>query len=190
MKTICLALVLLCSVLSQAYGKTITMTTVATSCASPDANMASTVYTDCFAQLIFDTAANANGAYLFDAALTYYGNGQVIGQSNVGTDAGFISPDDGSCSEVCFTYTSDALANLISFKFYSLYNGCWYCTQGIFDPSGTGENSFSSDTGIDMNSMWSLPDPTPVPLGPAVLSLATAVIGVFCLGRFGRKSLA
>jgi len=190
MKTISLAIVLLCSVLSQANGKTITMKTVATSCVSQDANMTSTDYTDCYAQLVFDTAANTDSAYLFDAALTYYGNGQVIGQANVGTDAGFISPDDGSCSEVCFTYTSDALANLVSFTFYNLYNGCWYCSQGIFDPSGTGENSFSSDTGIDMYSTWSLPAPTPVPLVPAVLILATAVLSMFCLRPFGRKGFA
>lgn len=189
MKTIYLAIVLICAALGQANAKSITMKTALTSCASYDAAMTATDYTDCYAQLSFETAANANNTYLFAAGLTYYANSQVIGQSGVGTYEPFIFPEDGSCSEVCFTYTSDAFANLISFSFYNLYAGCWYCSQGSFSFDGTSENYFSSDTAIDMYSVWSLEAPAPVPLAPAVLLLASAVLSVFCLRGGGKRGL-
>lgn len=166
------------------------MKTVANSCVAQDAYTTTTEYNDCYAQLSFETAANANNAYLFGAALTYYGNGQVIGQSNVGTYEPFIYPDDGGCSEICFTYTSDASANLVSFLFYTAYNGCWYCSMGVFDRSGAGENYFSSDTAIEMFSEWSFDAPAPVPLAPTVLLLVSAILSVFCLGHIGKRGLA
>jgi hypothetical protein len=188
MKTIYIAVLLLCAALGQAYGKTITMKTAVTSCVAT--NLTATEYTDCYAQLNFETAANANSTYLFDASLTYFGNGQVIGQSSVGTYEEFISPDDQSCSELCFKYTSDTFANLVSFNFINLYTGCWYCSAGSFSTNGTIRNYFSSDTAIDMYSVWSLEAPAPVPLAPSFILLASAILSVVSLGCRGKRGLA
>lgn len=195
-----LAVFLVCFGWGQAYAKTVTLNTATTNCAYYDIETNSGVNFDCFAQLKFDTAANANNAYLFTASLTYHSDGRIVGEHDPGTYEPYIF--EVGCIELCFWYSSDSNANLVSLRFYHLYNGCTYCVEGSFNSNGTGLNYFFSQAGatfppfpgqypaIYMNSSWVSVAPAPVPLSASAILLVSGILSLLYLGRFSKKPLA